>query len=73
MVVSCLYLIPHLISSAVFLPTTSDLEIKGNCTISGNHAMRGGGIHATSSTVAVYQPGTLLISSNRAEMEVDFI
>ena len=45
----------------------SDLEIKGNCTISGNHAMRGGGFHASSSTVAVYQPGTLQFISNRAE------
>ena len=45
----------------------SDLEIKGNCTISGNYAMRGGGIHATSSTVAVYQPWTLQFINNRAE------
>ena len=45
-----------------------DLEIKGNCTISDNHAMRGGGIHATSSTVAVYQPGgTLQFINNKAE------
>ena len=29
--------------------------------------MRGGGIHATSSTVAVFQPWTLQINSNRAE------
>ena len=45
----------------------SDLEIKGNCIISHNHAMRGGGIHATSSTVAVYQPTILLFINNRAE------
>ena len=45
----------------------SDLEIKGNCNISHNHAMRGGGIHATSSTVAVYQPATLQFINNRAE------
>ena len=32
----------------------SDLEVKGNCTISGNDVKRGGGIHATSSTIAVY-------------------
>ena len=44
-----------------------DLQIKGNCIISGNHAMRGGGIHATSSTVAVYQPGTIEFINNRAE------
>ena len=45
----------------------SDLEIKGNCIFSGNNAVRGGGIHATSSTVAVYQPGTLKVNNNRAE------
>ena len=44
-----------------------DLQIKGNCIISGNHAMRGGGIHATSSTVAVYQPWTIEFINNRAE------
>ena len=42
-------------------------------TISGNNAVRGGGIHATSSTIAVYQPlgyrcsWTLQFISNRAE------
>ena len=45
----------------------SDLEIKGNCNISHNYAPRGGGIHATSSTVAVYQPTTLQFINNRAE------
>ena len=45
----------------------SDLTIKGNTTISGNDADRGGGIHATSSTIAVYQPFTLQLISNRAE------
>ena len=45
----------------------SDLEIKGNCNISHNHAMRGGGIHATSSTVAVYRPTILQFINNRAE------
>ena len=45
----------------------SDIEIRGNCIISHNHAMRGGGIHATSSTVAVYQPGTLQFINNRAK------
>ena len=44
----------------------SDLEVKGNCTISGNNAMRGGGIHATSSTIAVHQPWTLKIINNKA-------
>ena len=32
----------------------SDLEVRGSCIISGNNAVRGGGIHATSSTIAVY-------------------
>ena len=45
----------------------SDLEIKGNCTISGNNAMRGGGIHATGSTIAVYRPWTLQFINNQAE------
>ena len=45
----------------------SDLEIQRNYLISGNHAMRDGGIHATGSTVAVYQPWTLQFINNRAE------
>ena len=45
----------------------SDLEVRGNCIISDNDAVRGGGIHATSSTIAVYQPGTLQFINNRAE------
>ena len=44
----------------------SDLEVRGNCIISGNNAIRGGGIHATSSTIAVYQPWTLQLVNNRA-------
>ena len=44
----------------------SDLEIKGNCIISDNHAMRGGGIHATSSTIAIYKPATLQFINNTA-------
>ena len=45
----------------------SDLEVRGNCIISGNDAVRGGGIHATSSTVAVYQPWTLQFINNGAK------
>ena len=46
----------------------SDLEIKGNCVISHNHAMSGGGIHATSSTITVFQQsGNLQFINNRAE------
>ena len=45
----------------------SDLEVRGNCIISDNDAVRGGGIHATSSTLAVYQPGTLQFINNEAK------
>ena len=45
----------------------SKLEIKGKCNISDNHAIRGGGIHASGSTIAIYQPGTLHLINNRAE------
>ena len=45
----------------------SDLEIEGNCIISGNNAVSGGGIHATSSTIAVHQQWTLLFINNKAE------
>ena len=45
----------------------SDLEVRGNCIISDNDAVRGGGIHATSSTIAVYKPGTLQFINNRAK------
>ena len=44
----------------------SDLEVRADCIISGNDAVRGGGIHATSSTIAVYQPWTLQFINNRA-------
>ena len=45
----------------------SDIEVRGNCIIFGNDAVRGGGIHVTSSTIAVYQPWTLQFINNRAE------
>ena len=45
----------------------SRLEIKGNCQIVNNVAVRGGGIHASSSIIAVYQPGTLRVTNNSAE------
>jgi predicted outer membrane repeat protein len=45
----------------------SNLEVKGNCNISGNDAVRGGGIHATSSTIAMHEPGTLQFINNRAK------
>ena len=52
----------------------SDLEIKESTTISGNDAVRGGGIHATSSNIVLhqspdyyYQPRILKFNNNRAE------
>ena len=45
----------------------SVLEIKGNSTISHNNAVRGGGIHASSSSISVYQPGTLELIKNIAK------
>ena len=45
----------------------SDLEVRGNCIISSNSAVRGGGIHVTSSTVAVHQPWTVQFINNRAK------
>ena len=47
--------------------TQSRLEIKGKCQIVNNNAMRGGGIHAYSSTIAVYQPGILQVTNNSAD------
>ena len=45
----------------------SRLEIKGKCQIVNNNAMRGGGIYASSSTIAVYQPGILYVTNNSAD------
>ena len=45
----------------------SHLEIKGMCQLVNNVAVRGGGIHASSSTIAVYQPGTLQVINNSAK------
>ena len=45
----------------------SHLEIRGRCNIENNSAVKGGGIHATSSTIAVYQPGSLKLISNNAK------
>ena len=46
----------------------SHLHIKGSCNVSDNHAMRGGGILAKSSTISVYQQeGTLQLINNNAE------
>ena len=44
----------------------SNLEIKGSCNISNNCAIRGGGIHATSSSIAIHQTGTLQLMDNSA-------
>ena len=45
----------------------STMEVKGNCLLSHNHALNGGGIHATSSSISVLQPGVLEFLKNRAE------
>ena len=45
----------------------SHLEIRGKCNLVNNSAVRGGGIHAASSTIAVYQQGSLQLISNNAE------
>ena len=44
----------------------SELEIKGSCTVSDNYAVRGGGVHAKSSTITVRQQGTLQVVNNNA-------
>ena len=45
----------------------SRLEIKGVCQFVNNVAVRGGGIHASSSTIAVFQPGALQVTNNSAK------
>ena len=45
----------------------SRLKIRGKCNLINNSALRGGGIHATSSIIAVYQPSTLQLINNNAE------
>ena len=45
----------------------SRLEIRRKCHLVNNSAVRGGGIHASSSTIAAYQPGILQITNNTAE------
>ena len=45
----------------------TNFEIKGNGTISQNHATRGGGIHASSSSIIVHQQGALQLLNNSAE------
>ena len=44
----------------------SDLDVKGYCVILDYHAIRGGGIHSTSSSVSVHQPGILQCINNSA-------
>ena len=46
----------------------SPLEIKGMCQFVNNVAVRGGGIHASSSTITVFQPGTLQVTNNNADL-----
>ena len=44
----------------------SDLQVKGSCYIHNNTAVSGGGIHASSSTLSIHQPGTLHLADNTA-------
>ena len=46
----------------------SSLHIYAKCQIINNVAAMGGGIHATSSTIAVLQTGSLLVSNNTAQL-----
>ena len=45
----------------------SRMEIRGKCNVINNSAVRGGGIRASSSIIAVYQPGSLQLINNNAE------
>ena len=46
----------------------SRLDIREECQIVNNVATRGGGIHASSSTIVVHPSGTLRITSNTAKL-----
>ena len=46
----------------------SRLEIKGMCQFVNNVAVRGGGIYASSSTITVFQLGTLQVTNNNADL-----
>ena len=45
----------------------SRLEIKGKCNLVNNSAVRGGGIHATGSSIVVYSQGSLQLITNNAD------
>ena len=46
----------------------SRLEIEGRCNIVNNVAVKGGGIHSSSSTITVFQSGALEIIGNSGEL-----
>ena len=46
----------------------SRLEIEGRCYIVNNVAVKGGGIHSSSSTITVFRSGTLVITGNHGEL-----
>ena len=46
----------------------SRLEIKGMCQFVNNVAVTGGGIYASSSTITVFQPGTVQVTNNNADL-----
>ena len=45
----------------------SNIAILGICNFTQNHATRGGGIHASSSSIVVYQQGVLRFTNNSAK------
>ena len=45
----------------------SNLDIKGNCNITSNRAMKGGGIHSRSSVITLHQQGVLQFINNSAK------
>ena len=47
----------------------STLEVKGKIYIFYKHAVRGGGIHASSSSISVYQHGTPQLINNTAQTD----
>lgn len=54
-------------SEVVFiLNIYSKLEITGNCYITDNHAIKGGGIYSRSSIITVHKPGTLQFINDSA-------
>ena len=45
----------------------SDLKVRGNCNVTNNRAIRGGGIHSRSSIITIHKQSILQLASNIAE------